>query len=325
MSAAAYPTIAPLSRFEYSDWVCSGYGLNRWLPGSRQENIWGSVLESPSSSRNTYAESASSRPAHGGNAELRLAVLWSLPTRHQTYLFEEVRKLCVGYLRGHRISAEEVSPLELVAEVWKKLLGTVSLETDRLPAIRAGEWSMDPAPERDGRVIWLIAEINGFEVIGHRYEDIQRERYGRSKPRVGRPYEQPVEERESEETGMDPARSSGLERTDSQWVWRGLVATAAVDFRPDDDVTMLLNLLALDPGILDVSPAGQWPVRLVVARLNDRSTTRRWSEDHVDTAKRRLMNWIERLRRRNRLDGPDIEGLFARVARQLNESERKPP
>jgi hypothetical protein len=282
------------------------------------------VPESSSSSRNTYSEPASPRPAHGGNAELRLAVLWSLPTRHQTYLFEEVRKLCVGYLRGHRISAEEVSPLELVSEVWKEILGTVSLETDRLPAIRAGEWSMDPAPERDGRVIWLIAEI-GSEAIGHRYEDIQRERYGRSKPRVGRPYKQPVEEHEPEETGMDPDQSSGLERTDRHRVWHGLLATAAVDFRPDDDVPMLLNLLALDPGILDDSPAGQWPVRLIVARLNDRSTSRRWSEDHVNNAKRRLMNWIERLRRRNRLDGTDIEGLFARVARQLNESERKPP
>jgi hypothetical protein len=32
---------SPLSRFEYSDWVCLGYGLNRWIPGFRQEKHLG--------------------------------------------------------------------------------------------------------------------------------------------------------------------------------------------------------------------------------------------------------------------------------------------
>jgi hypothetical protein len=254
-----------------------------------------------------------------------LAVLWSLPTGHQTYLFEEVRKLCSGYLRRNRISADDVTPLELVSEVWKKLLGSVSLETDGPLVVRADEWSTDPnAPERDGRVIWLIAEIGGSEAIGHRYEDIQRERHGRSKPGTGRPYQQPVDEDESEETGVEPDESRGLEKTDSRRIWRGLLATATIDFQPDDDVSMLLEVLADDPGILDGSPAGQWPVGLIAVRLNDRPTSRRWSEDRVDNAKRRLMNWIVRLRNRNRLDGTDLEGLFARVARQLEASERKP-
>ena len=189
-----------------------------------------------------------------------------------------------------------------------------------------GEWSIDPVPERDGRVIWLIAEIGGSEAIGHRYEDIQRERHGRSRPGLGRPNEQLGDESESEETGLDdPDLPSGLEKTDSRRIWRGLLATAAVDFPRDDDVSMLLNLLAVEPGVLDDSPGGQWPVRLIVARLNDSSTSRRWSEDHVDNAKRRLMNWIERLRRRNRLDRTDLEALFARVARRLEISEQKPP
>jgi hypothetical protein len=174
-------------------------------------------------------------------------------------------------------------------------------------------------------VIWLIAEIGGSEAIGHRCEDIRRERYGRWVPGVGRPNEQLGDEDESEETGMDPDQSSGLEKTDSSRIWRGLLATAAVDFPPDDDVSMLLNLLTVEPGILDDSPGGQWPVRLIVAQLNNSSTSRRWSEDHVDNAKRRLMNWIERLRRRNRLDRTDLEALFARVARRLEISEQKPP
>jgi hypothetical protein len=94
--------------------------------------FWGAVPESLPSRRNIHAGSVSPRSADGsGGAELRLAVLWSLPTRHQTYLFEEVRKLCSGYLRRNRSSAEEVTPLQLVSEVWKKLLGSVSLEADR--------------------------------------------------------------------------------------------------------------------------------------------------------------------------------------------------
>jgi hypothetical protein len=226
------------------------------------------VPESLYSSRNTHGGSDPPRSADGGGgAELRLAVLWSLPIRHQTYLFEEVRRLCSGYLRRNRISAGEVTPLELVSEVWKKLLGSVSLETDRLPVVRADEWSTDPnAPERDGRVIWLIAEIGGSEAIGHRYEDIQRERHGRSKPGLGRRYQQPGDEDKPEETGVDPDEPGDLQKTDGRRIWRGLLATAAVDFRPEDDVSTLLRLLADDPGILDDAQ------RAMAGRLDRRAT-----------------------------------------------------
>jgi len=215
--------------------------------------------------------------------------------------------------------------LELVSEVWKKLLGSVSLGTDRLPDVREEEWSADlNAPEDDGRVMWLIAEIGGPDALRHRYEDIQRERHGRSKAGRGRPYEQLDDKDEPGETGVDPEPGQ-LQKTDNRRVWRGLLATATVDFGPDEDVSTLLRLLADDPGILDDAPGGRWPVRLIVARLNDRSTSRRWSEDHVDNAKRRLVNWIDSLRKRNRLDETDLEGLFARVARHLEASERQPP
>jgi hypothetical protein len=89
-----------------------------------------------------------------------LAVVWSLPMGHQTYLFEEVCRLCSGYLRRNRISDADVTPPELVSEVWKKLLGSVSLDTDPLPVVRADEWSADPnAPEHDGRVICRFRSI----------------------------------------------------------------------------------------------------------------------------------------------------------------------
>jgi hypothetical protein len=276
------------------------------------------VPESFSSRRNTHAESVSPRSANGGgSAELRLAVLWSLPTKHQTYVFEEVRELCRGYLRRNRIGVDDVTPLELVSEVWKKLLGSISLEADRPLAIQPDEWSTDPAPERDGRVVWLIAEIGGSDAIGHRYEDVQRERHGRSKPGTGRPYQQPTDEDEPKGMEVEPDGPDGLEKADSRRIWQGLLATASNDFRSDDDVSVLLNLLADDPGILSESSDRQWPIRLIVARLNARSTSRRWSDDHVDNAKRRLMNWILRLKSRNRLDGTDLEAMFAKVARQL--------
>jgi hypothetical protein len=281
------------------------------------------VPESLSSSRNTRAEFASPRTPDGSaSAELRLAVLWSLPTSHQTYLFEEVRRLCGGYLRRNRISSGDVTPDELVSEVWKKLLSAVALDSVRPLAVRANEWSTDPIPGRDGRVIWLIAEIGGSEAIGHRYEDIQRERLGRSRPDTGRPYQQSTDESVA---SMDPDQPSELEKSDSHRVWRGLLATAAADFGLDDDVTMLLNLLASDLNILDDSAGGQWPIRLIAARLSDRSISGRWVEDRVDNAKRRLMNWIVRLRTRNQLDGTDLEALFARVGRQLKAGEQKLP
>jgi hypothetical protein len=116
-----------------------------------------------------------------------------------------------------------------------------------------------------------------------------------------------------------------LQKTDGRRIWRGLLATAALDFRPDDDVSTLLWLLADDPGLLDDAPGGQWPFGVIVARLNDLPRSRAWSEDRVDNTKKRLLNWINRLRKRNRLDGTDLEGLFAKVARELEASERGPP
>jgi hypothetical protein len=199
---------------------------------------------------------------------------------HQTYLFEEVCRLCSGYLRRNRISDADVTPPELVSEVWKKLLGSVSLDTDPLPVVRADEWSADPnAPEHDGRVIWLIEEIGGSEALGHRYEDIQRERHGRTRPGVGRPYQQPGDEDDPEEISADPDERHELQKTDGRRIWRGLLATAALDFRPEDDVSTLLWLLADDPGLLDDAPGGQWPFGVIVARLNDLPRSRAWSED----------------------------------------------
>jgi hypothetical protein len=60
----------------------------------------------------------------------------------------------------------------------------------------------------------------------------------------------------------------------------------------------------------------------IVNRLNIRFPPPAWTSDRVDNAKRRLMNWIKRLKRKNGLDDVDLEALFARVAR---EQERGSP
>jgi len=85
---------------------------------------------------------------------------------------------------------------------------------------------------------------------------------------------------------------------------------------------MLLRLLEEHPSILDESAGSQWPIAKMVALLNYRSGPPWWTGDRVDNAKRRLVNWIHRLMRMNRFDAIELEGLFARVARQETREEQ---
>jgi len=112
-----------------------------------------------------------------------------------------------------------------------------------------------------------------------------------------------------------------LQQLDTQRVWHGLLLTAALQFERNDDVSMLLRLMADVPGILQNSSGGQWPVKMMVALLNDRYPSPAWSADRVDNAKRRLMNWIDRLMQTNGVDATDLEGLFARIARRQEGGE----
>ena len=229
--------------------------------------------------------------------------------------------MCRNYLRNRRVLASEMTPEELLSEIYQKLLGTMSLHTDEAP--NSTKWSIDPrAPECDGRVVWLIEEIGGTEAIAHRYEDILRQRHGRSEPGRGRRLVQPGNEDEPFEIGSDQVEPGTLQEADARRVWRGLLATANLQFQRDDDVSMLLRLMADVPGILEDSSGGQWPVTKMVALLNSRFPPPPWSGDRVDNAKRRLINWINRLMRKNGLDATDLEGLFARVGRQQEGGER---
>jgi hypothetical protein len=189
--------------------------------------------------------------------------LRSLPQTHQRYLFEEIEKLCRSYLQNSRVPASEMSPKELVSEIWGKLLGTISLDNDETvtPVIPAN-WSVNAnVPERDGRVVWLIKEIGGSDALAHRHEDILRQRYGRSLPGRGRRMVQPGNEDEDFGTEPDPSQRGILEEVDARRVWRGLLVTAELQFERQDDVSMLLRLLADVPDILEDSTGGQWPVK----------------------------------------------------------------
>ena len=249
-------------------------------------------------------------------AELRLRVLHSLPPKHERYLFEEIRKLCNHFLHSQGVASSEMTPEELLSEVWQKLLGAVSVQSEE-EAPDPAQVSIDPdTPERDGRVVWLINEMGGSAGIAHRREDILRRRFGRASGGNGRPLVQPPSDGEFTEIRSDADATSALEAADGARVWRGLLATAGLEFAQSDDLSKLLQLLAEHPEILQDSSGAQWPITTLVVRLNNRFPPRTWTSDRVDNAKRRLLNWIQRLKRKNGLDEVDLEALFARVARQ---------
>jgi hypothetical protein len=217
----------------------------------------------------------------------------------------------------------DLSPEELVSEIFQKLLGAVSLDErgDDVAAASA-EWSVAPdAPECDGRVIWLIGEIGGSDAIAHRCEDIQRQRYGRSDPtRGGRRIVQI--EGQIDDIGWEPDQPRMLQQLDAPHIWYGLLITVDQQFHQHDDISMVLHLLNDVRDIFD-DTSSQWPVKRMMALLNERFPPPNWTEDRVDNAKRRLIKWIKGLMQKNGLDVTDLEDLFARVARQRGRSERK--
>jgi hypothetical protein len=259
-------------------------------------------------------------------AELRLRLLRSLPERHQRYLFEEIRKVCRDFLRNRGVPSSELTAEELLSEIWQKLLGAVSVGAGETIDLCSGDLtrvSIDPdVPERDGRVVWLIEEIGGAMAIAHRREDILRARFGRSYAGSGRPLVQPEGDSVFADLASDADAADALQAADGRRVWRGMLAMIALEFEAGDDLSMLLQLLSEQPTLFQDSPGGQWPIMDIVNQLNKRFPLPAWTSDRVDNAKRRLMNWIRRLKRKKGLDDVDLEALFARVAR---EQERGSP
>jgi hypothetical protein len=263
-----------------------------------------------------YASPGSGNPVDRNEArgELRLRVLNSLPAAHQRYLFEVIRKRCSRYLRSSGVNGSEVTIEEMLSEVWKKLLSNISVQ-DETAGMPFNDSSVDlEAPDRDGRVVWLIEEIGGLEAMSHRHEDILRQRFGRSKPNVGRPIVQPDGDEEFERVGTSepPMEIDEIARL----AWLGLNKLAERRFPSDDDVSMLLFLFRETPELFEEATKGQWPINDMVSRLNVTFPDPSWRVDRVENAKKRLVNWIGRLRQKNGLDQIDLEALLVRVAKE---------
>jgi len=110
----------------------------------------------------------------------------------------------------------------------------------------------------------LITEIGGFTAIKHRYQDLERERYGRSFQ-----FEQ-IEQDEPEEGEVEPDDRTQRHRIeDVLHVWHGLLATAQDKFGPEEDVSLLLRLLADMPDVLDESFGTQWPIGTLDDRFHE--------------------------------------------------------
>jgi hypothetical protein len=256
-----------------------------------------------------------------GIAATRLSLLNSLPRSHQVYLFAEVRASCVRHVARvlrHGPSADRNSEaLELFSEVMAKLVGAMSGADDAVGDYvgrDVGEpWTSHDDPKRDGRVAWLIREIGGQKSLAHRYEDVRRRQHGGKWRRDGYRHVQ-LEEEHIENLAVEP--DDPHHETDVRRAWLGLLALAQAEFRPDEDVSVLLDVMACDPEV-QAGFGAEWPISKIIAALNVRHPARPWNDDRVDNAKKRLKNWIARLMRDNGLDAVDLMGLLARRGRSL--------
>jgi hypothetical protein len=250
----------------------------------------------------------------------RLRLLTSLPRRHQAYFFAAVWQLCAN--RSGRGTQEgrnrdpTAEARELFSEIMMKLFGAVAgSEPDigrQVDAELARGWTADEDPKRDARVAWLIDQVGGARGLMHRREDIRRWRHGGKWGERGYRLVQ-LEPEHLEVLSVEP--DDPHHEDDIRRAWRGLLALAKSAFRPDEDASLLLDLMANDAEIR-ASFGAEWPIAALVAALNRSHPNPPWNDDRVENAKRRLKNWIARLRRDNGLDSIDLMDLFARYARK---------
>lgn len=285
-------------------------------------------------------------------AEIRLRVLNALPQRHKDFFFEAVRAACIRYIGtlGARVNDRNSDALELFSEAMAKLLGaSVRSEhgSDVAPAEDAAadplpspaDWMIDPEdPKRDGRVTWLIAEVGGARALAHRFEDMRRQRWGRWQDSGYRTVQISALQSETASETIDEGQILSRvadasvqmqadpdvprDMDDMRMAWLGLLVLAEKQFKPGDDVGLLLELLARDPDI-QAGFGAEWPVGQIVQALNSQHPARPWTDDRVDNAKRRLRNWIARLRQQQGLDRTDLLALLVRCARQAQQRDSR--
>jgi len=189
---------------------------------------------------------------------------------------------------------------------------------------------VDDVPARDQRVAWLIREVGSRRAIAHRYEDLRRQRWGRWRGSSYRTVQiSALTEANAETQAADEVLAAHADRSfqaraepedphdaeDTRRVWRGLLALAKCQFGLHEDVSLLLELLAQDQEI-QASFGAEWPIARIVNALNQRHPHPRWTDDRVDNAKKRLRNWIGRLKQQHGLDANDLRDLLARYGRR---------
>jgi hypothetical protein len=271
--------------------------------------------------------------------EQRLRMFNALPKRHQEHVYAEVRKMCAAYLAavggpaGHRD--------ELVSEVFAQQLldvavlpspdygdqvkQKVEIQEEQLSQLPSGLVVDEHDPKRDGRVAWLIAEIGGRRALSHRYEDMRRRQFGgKWRPSGYYPMVQPSALSDVPKEPVDGEADQAA--SDLEQIWKGLLilAQAPKCFPANDDVLLLVKLLVEDANVR-ASYGPSWPISMIVKIMNERHPARPWNDDRVDNAKRRLVNWVERLRRIQGLDMVDLEALFVGVARERDVRIRLAP
>jgi hypothetical protein len=255
--------------------------------------------------------------------QVRLAVLQSLPRRHQEHFFEEVRKLCAKFISSQRIGSaadRESESLELFSEVMAKLIGAAKVGNDEkvgnLPEIGhdPAAWSCNDDPQLDERVVWLIGEVGGTNALRHRHEDIRRRRYGRWRDGYR---DMQLGDEHIEEMVADPVEPH--HDRDVKRAWLGLLDLAEREFTPDGDVTVMLQLLASRSDIQD-GFASEWPVKQIVEALNATGPDKLWHDDRVENAKRRIRNWLSRIKKAQNLGEIELMALLARYGRLREEA-----
>jgi hypothetical protein len=247
--------------------------------------------------------------------QLRLRVLCSLPSTHQIFLFEKIKTMCSLFLRNNRVPHSEVSPEELLSETWAKLIGTAVLpdEESTLDVLEQSEFANSDTPGDDGRVAWLIEEIGGSTALAHRYSDLERRKFGRTRRM------RQLDDEDENITDSNGNNDRDADVTDIQLVWRGFIIAAAQQFAYPDDVSRLLKLMTDEPHLFDHSMGERWPVKQIGAVLTRQSSDQAWNDRRVENAKRRLMRWVQRLMQKNRLDPIDMQAMFARIARRYDD------
>jgi hypothetical protein len=258
-------------------------------------------------------------------ASARLRILRLLPRPHQDYFFSEARSLCTAYIVSLHIpiSERDSEAHELFSEVMAKLLGVAGAgdthsggDGEDIPHVLP----IDADPKCDGRIAWLLSGVGGRQALTHRHEDIHRRRHGRW--REGGYRVDQLGEEHVLDLAIEP--DDPLHEQDQQSIWRGVLIAAKSEFRPSEDVSVLLHLMANDVEVQFEFGSG-WPVRRMVDALNRLQPNSPWNDDRVENAKRRLTNWITRLKRDRGLDSTVLMDFFARLARKREHSASPSP